>query len=128
MTSQDSETVHTKPRTINARFYKQLPSIIEHICEGLNEIEPHIDQIAVYLREFQDYLDFEISKAVLEIEKQEWQPKCDQIQLKLDKDWLAQLKSLRSDFDGDILATPFSKLSDIIRRVEKVLGVVTVVY
>jgi hypothetical protein len=56
-----------KTRPINPKFKSRLPGIMTEICDKLLVIEPAIDQVNEQLREFLDYLDFEIRKVELEV-------------------------------------------------------------
>ncbi|MHC2552439.1 hypothetical protein [Bradyrhizobium elkanii] len=89
----------TPPPSINAKFQSRLPQIIEEICKGLAVIEPAVQDVAIPLREFQDYLTFEISKVKLELERAAWDSKVDPNKVAADKAWLAKMEQLQKDFD-----------------------------
>ena len=57
-------------REINAKFGSRLPIILEEISQSLMVIEPAVNDVAVPLREFLDYLNFEIDKVKLEIDRE----------------------------------------------------------
>jgi hypothetical protein len=108
-----------KPRAINPRFKDRLPAIMTEICDGLVVIEPVIDRINVQLREFLDYLDFEIRKTDLEIRAIEWQSKVDMDSLKEAKAWLDQLQQLKTDFNIAIMTSPPATIRAMVERVTK---------
>jgi hypothetical protein len=106
-------------RNINPRFKSRLPDILEDICQGLIVIEPVIQQLAVPLREFLDYLDFEIEKVELEIFREELNNPADTQKLTDAKAWLVTLKSLRDDFQVDVMTSPVTFIRTMVDRVDK---------
>ena len=60
-------------RDINAKFKSRIPVILEEVSKSLMVIEPAVQDVTVPLREFLDYLDFEITKTSLDIKKKEWE-------------------------------------------------------
>ncbi|MGJ4953138.1 hypothetical protein [Bradyrhizobium sp. HKCCYLS20291] len=113
-------------REINPRFKSRLPVIIGRACDCLIRIEPEIKKLEVYLREFAEYLDFEIEKVRLEIEKTEWQDRVDRAQLDDAREWLAKLRQFRKEFDIDLMTTPSGYIRSMVERVETLFGAIDV--
>ena len=109
-------------RNINPQFQSRLPKILEEICSRLMVIEPAINELAVQLTEFREYLDFEISKTSLEISREEWKDCCDRQKLESDKKWLVKLTALRKDFDVDLMTSPVTLIRSMVKRVEETFG------
>jgi hypothetical protein len=86
-------------------------------------IEPPLERLQVYLSEFIDYLDFEIKKLELDIEKMKWESRFIPEARKEAEDWLQKLKQLKSDFDLDVLAPSPDALNDTIMRINKIFDV-----
>jgi hypothetical protein len=112
----------TVQRDINPHFQSRLPKILEEICSGLLVIEPAVNEVAVQLKEFREYLDFEITKTRLEISQEEWKDRCNRKRLEADKSWLAKLTALRKDFDVDLMISPITMIRSMVDRVEEMFG------
>jgi hypothetical protein len=91
MTNRTQRSVR---REINPRFRERLPILIEKSWSIFIKIEPDIRDLTVHLKEFQEYLDFEIEKVKLEISKEEWKDQADRAKLQADKEWLAKRQAL----------------------------------
>jgi hypothetical protein len=113
------------PREINARFRDRLPHIMKKVCRIILTIEPEIKDLTVHLKEFQEYLDFEIEKTSLDISKEEWKDRADRDKLRADREWLAKLKALRADFDINAMTAPASLLRSLFKRTEEMFGSVS---
>jgi hypothetical protein len=113
-------------REINPQFKSRLPIILGRACDCLVKIEPEIKHLEIHLKEFADYLDFEIEKVRLEIAKTEWKDRVDRAQLDDAREWLAKLRKLRADFDIDLMASPPAFLRSMVKRVETMFGEVDV--
>jgi len=111
------------PRPINPRFKDRLPTIMNQICESLVVIEPAIDQLNVQLREFLDYLDFEIQKVDLEVKQMKWESKVDIAAVKAAESWLDELRQLKKDFNVEIMTAPPTIVRAMLDRVSKLFGV-----
>lgn len=107
---------------ISPRFKSKLPTIMNEICEGLIVIEPAIDQMTVPLREFLDFLDFEIQKAELQISHARLS-RGDARKLSQMEAWLAELTRLRNDFDVELMVSPIRFVREMLTRVEQTLGI-----
>jgi hypothetical protein len=111
------------PRPINPRFKDRLPGIMTEISDALLVIEPAIDRVNVQLREFLDYLDFEIRKTDLEIREMKWELKVDIGTLKEAESWLQQLQQLKTDFNVAVMTSPPATIRAMAERVTKMFGV-----
>jgi hypothetical protein len=105
-------------RDINAKFKSRIPVILEEVSKSLMVIEPAVQDVTVPLREFLDYLDFEITKISLDIKKKEWESVVDVNQINADKDWLAKLQALRRDFDVETMTSSVNFIRTMIQRVQ----------
>lgn len=109
-------------RYINPHFQSRLPSILEQVCSSLLTIEPAMQDIALQLAEFREYLDFEIQKTQLDIDQEEWKSRADPEKLESDKLWLAKLKTLRDDFEGERLTSTVEQIFQLVDRVKDMFG------
>lgn len=112
-----------KPLNINAKFRERLPYIIEDMCGEVMAIEPIVGRLQTHLSEFLDYLDFEIKKLELDIDKMNWESKVDLNERKEAEDWLQKLKQLKADFNLEVLAPSPSALRNTILRISEMLDV-----
>jgi hypothetical protein len=106
-------------RPINAHFKDRLPLIMSEICDSLMVIEPAIDRVRVQLREFLDYLDFEIQKTALEVQRLRWEPQVDVPAVSEAEAWLKQLAQLEEDFKIDVMTSPPVTIRKMLDRVNK---------
>jgi hypothetical protein len=104
---------------INAKFQRRLPDIVNEISLQLMVIEPAIKELSVPLHEFLDYLDFEIQKIGLDIEKKRWGSVVKVEEMKSEEAWLEKLKALRADFNIDIMTSPASTVRKMLARVQQ---------
>lgn len=107
------------PREINPRFRDRLPRLMRRVCDILVKIEPEIQDLAVHLKELQEYLDFEIEKIRLEIQKEAWKDRADRAKLEADSEWLAKLEALRADFDIDAMTAPATLIRSLFARTKE---------
>ncbi|WP_315729894.1 hypothetical protein [Bradyrhizobium sp. SZCCHNRI2010] len=112
-------------REINPQFKSRLPAILEQVCTCLLSIEPEMRQLGIQLKEFAEYLDFEIEKVRLEIEKSEWKDRVDRAKLDDDREWLAKLRALRAEFDIDLMTSPVTLIRSMVERVQDLFGKVS---
>jgi len=110
-------------RQINPRFKDRLPGIMTEISDALLVIEPAIEKVNVQLREFLDYLDFEIRKTDLEIREMKWESKVDIGTVKQAEAWLQQLQQLKTDFNVAMMTSPPATIRAMTERVTKMFGV-----
>jgi hypothetical protein len=108
---------------INAKFQRRLPDIVNEISHQLMVIEPAIKELSVPLLEFLDYLDFEIQKIGLDIEKKRWGSVVNVEEMKSEEAWLETLKALRADFNIDIMTSPASTVRKMLERVQQTFTV-----
>lgn len=113
----------TPPPEINAKFRDRLPAIMTEICDELLVIEPAITRLSVQLREFLDYLDFEIKKIDLDIQRMKWEAKVDLTKMKEAEAWLHQLHQLKTDFTIDVMTSPPHTIRAMLDRVSKVFRI-----
>ena len=92
------------------------------ICDSLMVIEPAIERVNVQLREFLDYLDFEIQKTDLEIKRMRWEERVDLGALRESEAWLQQLQQLKTDFNVDVMTSPPETIRAMLDRVQKLFG------
>lgn len=111
-------------RPINPKFKDRLPGIMVEIVDALVVIEPAVNRMSVQLREFLDYLDFEIQKTALEIQRLEWEPQVDLPALREAKEWLKQLAQLEEDFKVDVMTSPPETIRAMLARVQRMFGLV----
>lgn len=104
---------------INAKFQRRLPDIVNEISQQLMVIEPAIRELSVPLREFLDYLDFEISKLELDIKQKRWEAVVDAEEIKSEEAWLAKLQALRTDFNIDVMTSPAATVRSMLDRVRQ---------
>jgi hypothetical protein len=120
---------------INPRFKERLPAIMENICQSLLIIEPEVEKMTVPLKEFLDFLEFEIQKTELRIAQEEWKDRADPeeraadragpVKLTADREWLQRLRELRKDFDLNVMTSSVPFIRDMLRRVQGAFGPVT---
>src|ERR1700721_520228 len=103
---------------INHRFQARLPHILDEISTSLMVIEPAVNDVTVPLREFLDYLDFEISKTRHTIDKDAWESIVDVNKAARDKAWLLKLEQLRKDFDVDAMTSSVNFIRSMLTRVQ----------
>jgi hypothetical protein len=113
----------TPPPEINAKFKDRLPLLMSEICDQLLVIEPAVTRLTVQLREFLDYLDFEITKADLGIKQMQWASNTDPAAQKSAEDWLRQLQQLKADFNIDLMTSPPDTIRTMVDKIQKTFGV-----
>ncbi|WP_029081178.1 hypothetical protein [Bradyrhizobium sp. th.b2] len=109
-------------RPINPKFKDRLPGIMTEICDSLLIIEPAIERVTVQLKEFLDYLGFEIQKTDLEIKQARWEAKVDLAAVRELEAWLQQLQQLKADFDVNAMTSPPERIRAMLDRVQKLFG------
>jgi hypothetical protein len=109
-------------RPINPKFKDRRPVIMTEICDSLLVIEPAIERVNIQLREFLDYLDFEIKKTDVEIKQMRWESKVDLGSVGDLEDWLQQLQQLKTDFNVDVMTSPPETIRAMLDRVQKMFG------
>lgn len=109
-------------RPINPQFKDRLPVIMTEICDSLMVIEPAIGRVNVQLREFLEYLNFEITKTDLDIKRLQWEPQVDLAAVRESEAWLTQLQDLKADFNVDVMTSPPETIRAMMDRVQKLFG------
>jgi hypothetical protein len=112
-----------RPQPINARFQSRLPGILEEICQQMLILEPAMNQVAVPIREFIDFLDFEIEKVTLAINQEKWESVVNVTKVASDEAWLKRLTDLRKDLDIYDLTASVPRINTLIEGVEKTFDV-----
>jgi hypothetical protein len=105
-------------RNINAKFESRLPDILESISTSLMVIEPVVQDVTVSLREFLDYLEFEIQKVKLQIASDEWESVVDVRKVADAKAWLDELNKLRMDFNIERMTSSVNFIRSMVDRVK----------
>ncbi|SDK45125.1 hypothetical protein [Bradyrhizobium ottawaense] len=125
MTTSTAQPVPKEPPPppINAKFADRLPLIMNEICDQLLVIEPAITRLSVQLREFLDFLDFEIKKADLEIKRMKWEEKVDLTTVRQAEAWLQKLRQLKTDFNVDVMTSPPETIRAMVDRIQKTFGI-----
>jgi len=113
----------TPPLEINAKFKDRLPGIMNEICNQLLVIEPAISQVTIQLREFLDYLDFEIKKLDLDVRQMKWESKVDLTKIKEAEAWLQRMQQLKVDFTIDVMTSPPEAIRAMVDRIQKLFEV-----
>jgi len=113
----------TPPPEINAKFRDRLPAIMTEICDQLLVIEPAITRLSVQLREFLDYLDFEIKKVDLDIQRMKWEAKVDLTKMREAEAWLQEMQQLKTDFKIDVMTSPPDTIRAMLDRVSKMFRI-----
>lgn len=104
-----------RPQPINARFQSRLHPMLEDICQQMLIIRPAMDKVAIPLREFIDFLDFEIEKVTLSLNQEKWESIVNVQKVANDEAWLKRLTDLRRDLD-------IYELTASVERIEKLVG------
>ena len=112
-----------RPQPINARFQSRLPGILENICQQMLIIEPAMDQVAIPIREFIDFLDFEIEKVTLAINQEKWESIVNVQKVAADEAWLKRLTDLRKDLDIYDLTASVPRIDALVEAIEKTFDV-----
>src|SRR6266404_7764875 len=104
-------------REINAKFQSRIRGILEEISQSLLVIEPAVVDVSVPLREFIDYLEFEITKVQLEISRQKWQSIVDVQKVAADEAWLSRLVDLRNEFDLEKMLSSITTIRSTMAKI-----------
>lgn len=92
--------------------------MLEEICQQMLIIRPAMDKVAIPLREFIDFLDFEIEKVTLSINQEKWESIVNVQKVANDEAWLARLTDLRRDLDIYELTASVQRIQQLIGDVE----------
>jgi hypothetical protein len=74
-----------------------------------------MDKVAIPLREFIDFLDFEIEKVTLALNQEKWESIVNVQKVANDEAWLKRLTDLRRDLD-------IYELTASVQRIDKLVG------
>ena len=93
--------------------------MLEEISQAVLTLDPIIADVTVPLREFVDYLDFEIGKVQLDISTQKWASVVDVQKVAADEDWLRRLVDLRNEFDVEKMIASVKMLRSMVEKVQR---------
>jgi hypothetical protein len=110
-------------RTVNAKFQSRLKGMLEEISQAVLTLDPVITDVTVPLREFVDYLEFEIGKTQLDISRQKWEPVVDVQKVSADEAWLKRLVDLRNEFDVEKMTESINLLRSMVEKVQQTFEV-----
>lgn len=86
-------------------------------------IEPAMDKVAIPLREFIDFLDFEIEKVTLSINQEKWESIVNVQKVANDEAWLKRLTELRKNLDIYELTASVQRIDQFVGDVESTFNV-----
>lgn len=81
------------------KFRQLIPSMIEDIAKVRNDIGPIADSAGSLLSQISSYLEFEIDKLVVAIQKAEWEAQADLVGIKARRDELESFKTWMDEFE-----------------------------
>jgi hypothetical protein len=100
MESTRTDGVFLAPKSINPYFGSKLPEILEEISKTIIATESHLDKVKIRVQELHDFLQFEITKARVEITKNCLADQTDPEKLSDDEEWLKRLEYIVSEFEA----------------------------
>ena len=112
-----------RPQPINARFQSRLHGMLEEICQQMLIIEPAMDKVAIPIKEFIDFLDFEIEKVTLSINQEKWESIVNVQKVANDEAWLKRLTELRNGLDIYDLMASVPRIDALVAAIEKTFDV-----
>jgi hypothetical protein len=112
-----------RPQPINARFQSRIAGILEDICQQMLIIEPAMEKVAIPIREFIDFVDFEIEKTKLAIDQEKWESIVNVQKVAADEAWLKRLTDLRKDLDIYDLTASVPRIDNLVAVIEKTFDV-----
>ncbi|MGX1364091.1 uncharacterized protein YjaG (DUF416 family) [Bradyrhizobium elkanii] len=125
MAKKQTRTVEpaVRPQPINARFQSRLHGMLEEICQQMLIIEPAMDKVAIPIKEFIDFLDFEIEKVTLSINQEKWESIVNVQKVANDEAWLKRLTELRNGLDIYDLTASVPRIDGLVAAIEKTFDV-----
>lgn len=91
---------------INPYFERKLPKIINDLARSVLDATPLLERADLRVRELHDYLDYEIQKRELAVERGEWETIVNPEALETEKRHLGLLKTLKEQYEpGKVLAS-----------------------
>lgn len=97
--------------------------MLEEICTQMLIIEPAMDKVAIPLREFIDFLDFEIEKVTLAINQEKWESVVNVQKVANDEAWLKRLTDLRRNLDIYELTASVQRIDGLVEAIEATFNV-----
>ncbi|WFU52211.1 hypothetical protein QA639_21120 [Bradyrhizobium pachyrhizi] len=86
-------------------------------------IEPAMDEVAIPIKEFIDFLDFEIEKATLSVNQEKWESIANMTKIANDEAWLKRLTDLRRNLDIYDLTVSVPRITRLVGQIEKTFDV-----
>ncbi|WLB04143.1 hypothetical protein [Bradyrhizobium elkanii] len=86
-------------------------------------IEPAMDKVAIPIKEFIDFLDFEIEKVTLSINQEKWESIVNVQKVANDEAWLKRLTELRNGLDIYDLTASVPRIDALVAAIEKTFDV-----
>ncbi|MCW2077904.1 UNVERIFIED_ORG: uncharacterized protein YjaG (DUF416 family) [Bradyrhizobium japonicum] len=125
MAKKQTRTVEpaVRPQPINARFQSRLQGILEDICQQMLIIEPAMDKVAIPIKEFIDFVDFEIEKVTLSINQEKWESIVNVQKVANDEAWLKRLTELRNGLDIYDLTASVPRIDGLVAAIERTFDV-----
>ncbi|MEY9178432.1 uncharacterized protein YjaG (DUF416 family) [Bradyrhizobium elkanii] len=125
MAKKQTRTVElaVRPQPINARFQSRLHGMLEEICQQMLIIEPAMDKVAIPIKEFIDFLDFEIEKVTLSINQEKWESIVNVQKVANDEAWLKRLTELRNGLDIYDLTASVPRIDALVAGIERTFDV-----
>jgi hypothetical protein len=97
--------------------------MLDEICTQMLIIEPAMDKVAIPLREFIDFIDFEIEKTTLSINQEKWESIVNVQKVASDEAWLKRLTDLRRDLDIYDLTSSVPRIAKLVGDIEQTFDV-----
>ena len=97
--------------------------MLEEICQQMLIIEPAMEKVAIPIREFIDFVDFEIEKVTLSINQEKWESIVNVQKVAADEAWLKRLTDLRKDLDIYDLTASVPRIDALVETIEKTFDV-----
>jgi predicted KAP-like P-loop ATPase len=104
-------TPELKLSGLHPRFLAQIPALVETASETRNTLRPMMKQAESLVSEVKGFVEFEIDKAVVAIEKAEWEARSDTAEA---KGKLEELRTFHHWLSGQIVAQPDTVLGVIV--------------
>ncbi|MBP1297012.1 MULTISPECIES: hypothetical protein [Bradyrhizobium] len=86
-------------------------------------IEPAMDKVAIPIKEFIDFLDFEIEKVTLSINQEKWESIVNVQKVANDEAWLKRLTELRNGLDIYDLTASVPRIDALVAGIERTFDV-----
>jgi hypothetical protein len=121
LTQQPDIYLHEPSPKLNARFANRLRPIVEGIGSGATYVEQALREPEVFVRELHGFLEYEIDRAFLTIEKLRWKDRVDPKELEEAEAWLKNLEKIKSSFPPDRVQSSLEYLRNFKEALQDVL-------